>query len=87
MAELQPIIVFHGHHFVRHLGNYNLIYVKLLQLMCTQFSEKYEFCVLMAELRPVIVFHGRHFGRHLGIRNPICVELLQIMSGLIPRNF
>ena len=29
MAELQPIIVFHGRHFVRHLG----ICVKLLQTM------------------------------------------------------
>ena len=33
MAELQPIIVFHGHHFVRHLGNCSHIYVKLLQLI------------------------------------------------------
>ena len=34
MAELQPIIVFHGRHYVRHLGNCNRICVKLLQLMC-----------------------------------------------------
>ena len=33
MAELQPIIVFHGRHFVRHLGICNLICVKLLQIM------------------------------------------------------
>ena len=33
MAELQPIIVFHGRHFVRHLGICNPIYVKLLQVM------------------------------------------------------
>ena len=32
MAELQPIIVFHGRHFVRHLGICNLICVKLLEL-------------------------------------------------------
>ena len=31
MAELQPIIVFHGRHFVRHLGICSQIYVKLLQ--------------------------------------------------------
>ena len=31
---LQPIIVFHGRHFVRHLGICNRICVKLLQLMC-----------------------------------------------------
>ena len=34
MAELQPIIVFHGRHFVCHLGICNPICVKLLQLMC-----------------------------------------------------
>ena len=34
VAELQPIIVFHGHHFVRHLGNCYRICIKLLQLMC-----------------------------------------------------
>ena len=34
MAELQPITVFHGRHFVRHLGFCNRICVKLLQLMC-----------------------------------------------------
>ena len=33
MAELQPIIVFHGRHFVRHLGIYNQICVNLLQPM------------------------------------------------------
>ena len=34
MTELQPIIVFHGHHFVRHLGICNPTYVKLLYIMC-----------------------------------------------------
>ena len=33
MAELQPIIVFHGSHFVRHIGISNLICVKLLQIV------------------------------------------------------
>ena len=33
MAELRPIIVFHGRHFVRHLGICNPICVKLLQTM------------------------------------------------------
>ena len=33
MAELQPIIVFHGRHFVRHLGICNPICVKLLEIM------------------------------------------------------
>ena len=33
MNELQAIIVFHGRHFVRHLGICNPIRVKLLQIM------------------------------------------------------
>ena len=33
MAELQPNIVFHGRHFVRHIGIFNPICVKLLQVM------------------------------------------------------
>ena len=33
MAELQPMIVFHGRHFVHHLGICNPICVKLLQFM------------------------------------------------------
>ena len=33
MAELRSIIVFHGRHFVRHLGICNPICVKLLELM------------------------------------------------------
>ena len=33
MAELQPIIVFHGRHFVCHLCIFSRIYVKLLQLI------------------------------------------------------
>ena len=33
MAELQPIIVFHGRHFVHDLRICNPIWVKLLQVM------------------------------------------------------
>ena len=33
MAELLPTIVFHGGHFVRHIGICNPICVKLLQIM------------------------------------------------------
>ena len=33
MAELQPNIVFHGRHFVRHLGICNPICLKFLQVM------------------------------------------------------
>ena len=35
MAEIQPIIVLQGRHFVGHLGICNRICVKLLQLTCT----------------------------------------------------
>ena len=33
MAELRPMIVYHGRHFVRHLGIFNPICVKLIQAM------------------------------------------------------
>ena len=33
MAELQPIIVFHGRHFVRHLEIFDPACVKLFQIM------------------------------------------------------
>ena len=33
MAELQPIVVFHGRHFVRLLEICNRICIKLLELM------------------------------------------------------
>ena len=33
MTELQQIIVFHGRHYVRHLGIYNPICVKPLKIM------------------------------------------------------
>ena len=44
MDELRPNIVFHGRHFVRHLGICNPICVKLLQVMSnvilSNFKEK-----------------------------------------------
>ena len=33
MTEIQPIIVFHGRHFVRHLEICNPICIELLQIM------------------------------------------------------
>ena len=42
MAELQPIIVFHGRHFVRHLGICNPICVKLLQTMSGVISHNFK---------------------------------------------
>ena len=85
MAELQPIIVFHGRHFVRHLEICNHISVKLLLLMFAVITHN-----SVKKRRGWVtvnyMFHVRHFVRHLGICNPICVKLLQIMSGVIPRN-
>ena len=37
MPELQPIIVFHSRHFVRHLGICNPTCVKLVQVMSGDF--------------------------------------------------
>ena len=91
MAELRPIIVFHVRHFVRYLGIFNHICVKLLQLLSGVITHN-----LVKKQRSLhinkwliygqLVFHGRHFVRHLGICIPICVKLIQVMSGVIPRN-
>ena len=40
MAELRPIIVFHGRHFVRHLEICNSICIKLLQVMSSAIPSK-----------------------------------------------
>ena len=42
MAELRPIIVFQGRHFVHHLGICNPIYFKLLQIMSGVISRKFK---------------------------------------------
>ena len=42
MAELRPIILFHGRHFVRYLGICNPICVKLLQVMSGVISRNLE---------------------------------------------
>ena len=90
MAELRPIIVFHGRHFVRHLGICNRIYINLLQQVCAVITrnsvEKNEVSILINKLQPVTGFNSRHIVRHLEICNPICVKLLQVMSGVIPCN-
>ena len=90
MAELQPIIVFHGRHFVRHFGICYRICVKLLQLMCaviTHNSVKNEVCILInGWVTANYSYLRRHFVRHLEICNLICIKLLQVMSGVIPSN-
>ena len=89
MTELQPIIVFHGRHFIHHLGSCNRICVKLLQLMWAVITHN------LVEKRSLYIniwlsysqlFHGRRFVRHLVICNRICVKLIKIMFGVIPRN-
>ena len=51
MAALQPIIVFHIRHFVRHVGICSRIYVKLLQLLSGIIThnsvKKNEVCILI----------------------------------------
>ena len=80
MSELQPIIVFHSRHSVRHLGICYRICVKLLQLMCAVIThnsvKQRSFHINKRMSYGKIVFHGRHFVRHLGICNPIYVKLL-----------
>ena len=71
MTELQPIIVFHGRHFVHHLGICNRIYVKFLQLM---------YAVIAHNL---VKKTKSHFVRYLGICNRIYVKFLQLMYAVI----
>ena len=91
MAELQPIIVFYGRHFVRHLGICYRICVKLLQLMCaviTHNSVKKRSLYINKWLSySQLVFHSRHFVRHLGICYRVCIKLLQLVSGFITHNW
>ena len=84
MAELQPIIVFHGRYFARHLGICNPICATLLQLMSfviTHNSMKKEVSILIncwvtanySVSRPPFCLPSWHYNR-------ICVKLLQLMS-------
>ena len=68
MAELQPIVVFHGRHFFRHLGICNPICVKLIgYVRChsAQFKKKPRLY-----LKPFSCFHKRgiHTDRHTHTR-------------------
>ena len=75
---------------VRHLGIFNRICVKLLQLMCAVITynsvKKNEMFILINGWVTANHGHGRHFVRNVEIYNSICVKLSQIMSGGIPRN-
>ena len=64
MAELRPIIVFHGRHFVRHLGICNPTCFNLLQIMPVviprKLKEKRRFYLKPFSWRP----QTRHTHRH-----------------------
>ena len=62
MTELRPIIMFHGRHFVRHLGIYNPICVKLLQVMPGVIPRNLKKRRLYLKLFPEV--HKRGIHRH-----------------------
>ena len=86
MAELQSIIVFHGRHFVRHLGICYRICVKLLQLMCAVITHN-----PVKKNDVSILINGWVTANYSVSRPPfcppswyfICANLLQLMSGFI----
>ena len=89
-AEIQPIIVLCGRHFVRHHGICNPICVKLLHRMCgviMHYSMKNEVCILInGRVTANYSISRPPFVRHLGICNPICVKILQLMCAVIMHN-
>ena len=81
MAEIQPIIVIQGRHFVRHLGICNLICAKLVHLMCAAITynsvkKRSPYINKWLSYSQLYSFYDRHFVRHLRISNPICVKLI-----------
>ena len=90
MDELQPIIVFHSRHVVRHLEICKHICVNLLQLMSGVITHssvnKRSLYINKWLSQPITVFHARHLVRHLGICNHSCAKLLQLMFGIITYN-
>ena len=68
MAELQSITIFHGRHFVFHLGICNLICVKLIQLMCGVITHN------SVEKKDEVSINKKVHGTLLGLQN---IELYQ----------
>ena len=64
MAELRPIIVFHGRHFVRYLEICNPICVKLLQVMSVSFRAIYKKDVSISNHFPGVHKRGIHTHTH-----------------------
>ena len=60
MAELQPILVFHARHFVRHLAICNPICVKLLQVMFGVISRNLKNHVSISNRFPEVHKRGIH---------------------------
>ena len=65
MAELKPIIVFHGRHFVRHLGICNKICIKLIQLMCAVISS------CCSRVRPSLTNRLSHWSMTIDLQGSI----------------
>ena len=76
MAELQPIIVFHGRHFVRHLGICYRICVKLVQLVCATIIHK------SVKNEVSILINGCVTIKHSVSRPPFCPPSWNLKSDL-----
>ena len=76
MDELQPIIVFHGRHIVRHLAICNRICVKLLQLMSGVISHN------SVKIEVSILINGRCAANYSVSLPPFCPPSWNLSSDL-----
>ena len=89
MTELQPIIVFHSRHFVRHLGIYKRICANLLQLMSgviTHNSVKNEVSILISgwvSAKYSVSRPRRLYRRHLYTVQEIHVQCTGVFCTLV----
>ena len=75
MAELRPIIVFHGRHFVRQLEFCNPICVKLLQIMSGVIPRNLKNVVSISNRLPGVHKRGIQTHTHTTIAIGKCNEL------------
>ena len=94
MDESQPIIVFHGRHFVRHLGICNPICVKLLRVMSGVIPRNLKNEVSISNRFPGVHKRGTHTQTDRRTHTTIawgemqCVEFrLQIILTALPVQF
>ena len=94
MTELQSIIVFHGSHFVRHLGICNPICVKLLQIMSGVILRNIKKRRLYLKTFPEVHKRGTHTHRQIdthddGIRRKKmqCIEFRLIRCPVVTTIF